>query len=87
MKVRDSNRNRINNSNNNNDDDDNAILVTAELDEKNGSLQTTAILKNNPAVKVSCSLSTASPLTMLTACSRGTNASSVTSRLNLAPWP
>ena len=34
------------------------ILVTAELDEKNGSLQTTAILKNDPSVKVSCSLST-----------------------------
>ena len=34
------------------------ILVTAELDEKNSSLQTTAILKNNPSVKVSCSLST-----------------------------
>ena len=34
------------------------VLVTAELDEKNGSLQTTAILKNDPSVKVSCSLST-----------------------------
>ncbi len=34
------------------------ILVTAELDEKNNSLQTTAILKNDPSVKVSCSLST-----------------------------
>ena len=34
------------------------ILVTAELDEKNSSLQTTAVLKNNPSVKVSCSLST-----------------------------
>ena len=34
------------------------ILVTVELDEKNNSLQTTAILKNDPAVKVSCSLST-----------------------------
>ena len=34
------------------------ILVTAELDEKNSSLQTTAILKNDPSVKVSCSLST-----------------------------
>ncbi|NJO98800.1 MAG: Hsp70 family protein [Pleurocapsa sp. CRU_1_2] len=34
------------------------ILVTAELDEKNGSLQTTAILKNDPSVRVSCSLST-----------------------------
>ena len=33
------------------------ILVTAELDEKNSSLQTTAILKNDPSVKVSCSLS------------------------------
>ena len=34
------------------------ILVIAELDEKNGSLQSTAFLKNDPAVKVSCSLST-----------------------------
>ena len=34
------------------------ILVTAELDEKNSSLQITAILKNDPSVKVSCSLST-----------------------------
>ncbi|MDJ0745437.1 MAG: Hsp70 family protein [Xenococcaceae cyanobacterium MO_167.B27] len=34
------------------------VLVTAELDEKNGSLQTTAVLKNDPSVKVSCSLST-----------------------------
>ena len=34
------------------------ILVTAELDERNNSLQTTAILKNDPSVKVSCSLST-----------------------------
>lgn len=34
------------------------VLVTAELDEKNSSLQTTAVLKNNPSVKVSCSLST-----------------------------
>ena len=34
------------------------VLVTAELDEKNSSLQTTAILKNDPSVKVSCSLST-----------------------------
>jgi molecular chaperone DnaK len=34
------------------------ILLTVELDEKNGSLQITAILKNDPSVKVSCSLST-----------------------------
>jgi molecular chaperone DnaK len=34
------------------------VLVTAELDEKNSSLQITAILKNDPSVKVSCSLST-----------------------------
>ena len=34
------------------------VLITAELDEKNGSLQITAVLKNNPSIKVSCSLST-----------------------------
>ena len=34
------------------------ILVTAELDERNGSLQVMAFLKNEPAVRVSCSLST-----------------------------
>ncbi|MCC0177078.1 Hsp70 family protein [Waterburya agarophytonicola K14] len=34
------------------------ILFIAELDEKNSSLQTTAFLKNDPTVKVSCSLST-----------------------------
>jgi molecular chaperone DnaK len=34
------------------------ILVTAELDERNGSLQTMAFLKNDPSIKVSCSLST-----------------------------
>ncbi|MGD1919353.1 MAG: Hsp70 family protein [Pleurocapsa sp.] len=34
------------------------ILVIAELDERNGSLQTMAFLKNDPSVKVSCSLST-----------------------------
>ncbi|MEM8829615.1 MAG: Hsp70 family protein [Cyanobacteria bacterium P01_G01_bin.19] len=34
------------------------ILVTAELDERNGSLKTMAFLKNDPSVKVSCSLST-----------------------------
>jgi molecular chaperone DnaK len=33
------------------------VLVTAELDEKNSSLQITAILKNNPSVKVSSSFS------------------------------
>ena len=33
------------------------ILVTAELDEKNNSLQITAILKNDPAIKVSRSIS------------------------------
>ncbi|MDB9312019.1 Hsp70 family protein [Spirulina sp. CS-785/01] len=33
------------------------VSVTAELDEKNGSLQITAALKNNPAVRVSCSFS------------------------------
>ena len=33
------------------------ILVTAELDEKNSSLQTMAVLKNDPSIKVSCSLS------------------------------
>ncbi|GAB4277357.1 MAG: hypothetical protein Fur0025_03230 [Oscillatoriaceae cyanobacterium] len=33
------------------------VAVTAELDEKNGSLQITAALKNNPAVRVSCSFS------------------------------
>ncbi len=34
------------------------ILVIAELDERNGSLQTMAFLKNDPSIKVSCSLST-----------------------------
>ena len=33
------------------------VLVTAELDEKNSSLQITAALKNNPSVKVSSSFS------------------------------
>lgn len=33
------------------------ILVTVELDEKNNSLQITATLKHNPAMKVSCSFS------------------------------
>jgi molecular chaperone DnaK len=33
------------------------VLVTAELDEQNGSLQITAALKNNPSVKVSSSFS------------------------------
>jgi molecular chaperone DnaK len=33
------------------------ILVTVELDEKNNSLQITAVLKHNPAMKVSCSFS------------------------------
>ncbi len=33
------------------------VLVTAELDEKNGSLQITAALKNDPSVKVSASFS------------------------------
>ena len=34
------------------------IVVTAELDERNGSLQSMAFLKNDPSVRVSCSLST-----------------------------
>ena len=34
------------------------IVVTAELDERNGSLQTMAFLKNDPSMRVSCSLST-----------------------------
>jgi molecular chaperone DnaK len=33
------------------------VAVTVELDEKNSSLQITAALKNNPAVRVSCSFS------------------------------
>lgn len=33
------------------------VVVTVELDEKNSSLQITATLKNNPAVRVSCSFS------------------------------
>jgi molecular chaperone DnaK len=33
------------------------VVVTVELDEKNSSLQITAALKNNPAVRVSCSFS------------------------------
>lgn len=33
------------------------VLVTVELDEKNNSLQITAALKHNPAMKVSCSFS------------------------------
>ncbi|MGF1481373.1 MAG: Hsp70 family protein, partial [Cyanophyceae cyanobacterium] len=33
------------------------VLVTAELDEKNSSLQITAALKNNPSIRVSCSFS------------------------------
>ncbi|MGB3204041.1 MAG: Hsp70 family protein [Crinalium sp.] len=33
------------------------VLVTLEIDEKKSYLQVTAVLKNNPSVKVSCSLS------------------------------